>query len=348
MSGEASAPFEPTTPQAKALMTAVREEAKKLQTKELEWTEKVKCKEEELESRSAKLAEGEKNLKQQLAELEQQKKKIEEAQSKHLQDSHNFECQMSQKEKHLQQQKDDFESALKQVSALFENDQFVQIDIGGCTFKTCCNTLRRFPESTLAQLVNAKPDLPKSMFIDRDGQHFNFILNYLRSGDEDQILDLIAARKYDEGTLMDILEEAKFYNLKQLVKVFNWAVFRHNAPLEMPYLISEGLFVADAGSSYTYVTKGKEPAPPDEQVDLRCLNFTGTKFNQVHFKHGTSFQGSVLERSVFSKCKFEALVSFVDADLRKAKFVECEFTVPILVTGANRKNAMLSSSDVCE
>ena len=105
---------------------------------------------------------------------------------------------MSQREKRLKQRRDDLEAAQTQATSFFESDQVIQIHVGTHTFKTFCKTLRRFPESTLAQSANAIP-LTKShtMFIDRDGLHFNFILNYLRSSmDEGQILDIVV-RKYN-------------------------------------------------------------------------------------------------------------------------------------------------------
>ena len=336
MSDNSSIPFEPCTPRAKTLMTAVQEAANQLGISEQEWYKKVSCKRDELRSRSAELAKRQEVSKKELAEFEQQKKTLEEALSKFSQDHRNFYYQMSHRAKHFQQQKDDYETAVKQVRDSFEDNRVIEIDVGNYSFKTNCKTLCRFPNSLLAQLVRTKPDAGR-VFIDRNGQHFNFILKYLRNSEnEEQILDQIAARKYNPDLLMDILEEAKYYELQQLVKILNWAKFRHDSPYEMPYLVSEGLFVTDG--SYTHVTK--EP-PSGEEINLRKMNFTDSLFEQVHFKHKTSFQGSVLQRATFSKCKFEAVVSFIDTDLRKAKFIDCEFTIPILVTGANKKGAVL-------
>ena len=334
MSADASKLFEISSPLAKAFIATAHTTAINLQTLELKQQKEVKTKEEELGNRAAKLAEKEESLKREAISLEQKKKELSEAESKFIGESQKFKSHMMEREKYFKQQKDDFETVQTQVSAvLAENEQAIQIDVGGKLFKTSYKTLCRFPESTLAQLVNAKPDLPRSMFIDRDGQHFDFILRYLRSSDEEQIMHTVT--RYGADTILDILEEAKYYNLRQLVKILKWGLIRYDTK-------QGNVFERIDGSLVT-----KEP-PLGEVVNLRELNFAGNTFDQVHFKHNTSFQGSVLERSVFSKCKFEASVSFIDADLRRAKFVECEFTLPILVTGANWKDATLSSSNVCE
>ena len=347
MSDKATVPFDPVTTQAKAFMSAVRSAANQLQSDELERDKKVKRYEEELNSRASKISNAEKELKQQCVELEQEKKKLDAAQRKLVLDCGNFNYQMLQREKHLKQRRDNIEAAKNQLSSLLESDQVVEIQVGDQVFKTFCNTLRRFPESTLAQSMDAMPlctegrsDHPYTMFIDRDGRHFNFILNYLRrGGDEEQFLDYILVHNYDLDTIEDIMEEAKYYNLKQLVKILNWVQLRHHAVHEVAYLISEGLFV----SSDSSCTTTKE-IPPGEVLDLRMRNFTGIRFERVHFKCNTSFQGSVLERAVFSKCKFEAMVDFIDTDLRKAQFVCCELgPLPILVAGANTKDAELPS-----
>ena len=340
MADKAAVRFEPHTTHAKAFMSAVRDAVNKLQSDQLEWDKKVKRNEEDLNSRSSKLSEAEKNRKQQVVEFEQEKEKFEAAKRKLRCDQRNFDYQMSQREKHLKQQRDDLEAAQTQATSLFESDQVIQIHVGTHTFKTFCKTLRRFPESTLAQSANAIPltksDHPHTMFIDRDGLHFNFILNYLRSSmDEGQILDTVV-RKYNLDTIADILVEASYYNLKQLVKILNWAKLRHDCVHETAYLISNGLFVSRDSSCIT-----TKELPPGDVLDLGMLNFTGRRFEHVQFKHSTSFQGSVLKGAVFSKCKFEAVVDFIDTDLREAKFDDCEFLRPILLPGANTKDAVL-------
>ena len=323
--------METTTPLAQAFMISARKIAEELQKLELTKDQEYKREDEELKSKLAVLSGQEERITQESCTLEQKKKELADAQAKLDHDRKTFETNMAEREKRFEQLKEDFDSMQRRANAMLEdNDSVVEIDVGGHPkkFKTFCKTLCRFPDSTLAQLMNAKPVNQAIIFIDRDGQHFDAILNYLRSEHDEQAMQIIT--RYPLDAIPDILEEAKYYNLRQLVKLLNWARIRRNKDSDMTLFEKEG----DNG----YVTK--------EEVDLTERNFTGFRFEKVHFKHGTSFQGSVLERAVFSKCKFEAVVSFIDTDLRKAQFVDCDVIAPIIVTGANMKGARLPDHNV--
>lgn len=341
MASEAKIPFELSTFQVKALRSIAQDASDQLQSAELEWYKNVECKEIDLKSRSTRLAAMEESLQRQRAELERSKKALGEARNEFLLARRNFDYQMLQRGKHLQQQRVEFEEMQKKATVLLEGNKAIQIVVGNHKFKTFCNTLLRFPESTLAQCGNAVSciESPKrKVFIDRDGLHFNFILNYLRGGNsEEHVLNQIDACKYSRNTIAEMLEEANYYNLKELVRILNWALIKRNSVHEMSYLISEGLFVSVSGG---YATK--EPRN-GQVVNLSKRNFTGRRFDHVHFKHNTSFEGSVLEGAVFSHCKFEAPVSFTDGDLQIAEFVDCEFPEPINIieTGAANKDAAL-------
>lgn len=324
-------------------MLAARKVASTLQETEIERDKQVAKKEEELQNKIAQIAIKEEAVKQEQVNLDRQKKELSEAQSKLDQERKNFESEKVERERLFKQQKNDYEAMQHRVTAGLEDggDQAtIQVDVGGKPFRTLAQTLCRFRDSTLAQLVIAKPankDHPGTVFIDRDGENFQFILNYLRSGDEDQLICSVA-RFTSSDKIYDILEEAKYYNLRHLVKVLQWALVRQETP--RPIIEFEG-----QGTSCGLVTK--EP-PPGEALNLRGRNFTDHTFDQVRFAHPTSFEGSVLERAVFNKCKFEAAVSFIDTDLRRAKFCECEFPVRIIVTGANKNNATGLPADALE
>ena len=62
----------------------------------------------------------------------------------------------------------------------------VKINVGGHHFITTIQTLTKDPNSMLAAMFSGKFDKQRSddgsFFIDRDGTHFRFILNYLRDG----------------------------------------------------------------------------------------------------------------------------------------------------------------------
>lgn len=67
----------------------------------------------------------------------------------------------------------------------FQLSPVVQLNVGGHLYTTTLSTLRRYPDSRLAELFSGKPklhtDAEGRFFIDRDGFHFRAILEFLRS-----------------------------------------------------------------------------------------------------------------------------------------------------------------------
>lgn len=61
----------------------------------------------------------------------------------------------------------------------------MQLNVGGHLFSTSLSTLRKHPDSKLAELFSGQPRLhtdPQGRyFIDRDGSHFGGVLDFLRS-----------------------------------------------------------------------------------------------------------------------------------------------------------------------
>ncbi|CAC5356869.1 unnamed protein product [Mytilus coruscus] len=62
----------------------------------------------------------------------------------------------------------------------------IRLDVGGTIYTTSELTLTRDSESMLAAMFsgrhNIKAEEDGTIFIDRDGTHFRYILNYLRDG----------------------------------------------------------------------------------------------------------------------------------------------------------------------
>ena len=89
----------------------------------------------------------------------------------------------------------------------------VKLNVGGKHFITSVQTLRKDPNSMLAAMFSGKfdtkPSEDGSFFIDRDGTHFRFILNYLRDG------ELILP----EGAtaLKQLQKEAEFYQIQGIL-----------------------------------------------------------------------------------------------------------------------------------
>ena len=89
----------------------------------------------------------------------------------------------------------------------------VKLDVGGQHFTTTVQTLTKDPNSMLAAMFSGKferkPSEDGSFFIDRDGTHFRFILNFLRTGK----LTLPEGATF----IKELEEEAEFYQIQGLV-----------------------------------------------------------------------------------------------------------------------------------
>jgi len=96
------------------------------------------------------------------------------------------------------------------------NVERIILDIGGFRYSTSLTTLTALPDSYFGKLFGGP--FPThlvgddgSIFLDRDGRLFRFILNYLR---DPQAFELRLKVKQD---LEDLREEAKFYGLEDLM-----------------------------------------------------------------------------------------------------------------------------------
>ncbi|KAL9954735.1 hypothetical protein ACROYT_G042308 [Oculina patagonica] len=108
------------------------------------------------------------------------------------------------------------QEAIDSMSKKLEHVHFsstVNLNVGGHLFKTSVQTLTKDPNSMLAAMFSGrfemKPCEDGSFFIDRDGTHFRFILNYLRTGK----LTLPEGASF----LKELEEEAEFYQIQGII-----------------------------------------------------------------------------------------------------------------------------------
>ena len=89
----------------------------------------------------------------------------------------------------------------------------VKLNVGGQHFTTTVQTLTKDPNSRLAAMFSGRFDMKLSedgsFFIDRDGTHFRFILNFLRTGK----LTLPEGATFTK----ELEEEAEFYQIQGLI-----------------------------------------------------------------------------------------------------------------------------------
>jgi len=106
--------------------------------------------------------------------------------------------------------------AFNAMSKKFEHVHFpstVNLNVGGHHFTTSVQTLTKDPNTMLAAMFSGKFEMKPcedgAFFIDRDGTHFRFILNYLRTGK----LTLPEGATF----LKELLEEAEFYQIQGII-----------------------------------------------------------------------------------------------------------------------------------
>ena len=90
----------------------------------------------------------------------------------------------------------------------------ITLNVGGQYFTTTLQTLTKDKGSMLHAMFSgrhdSKPAEDGSYFIDRDGTHFRYILNYLRTG------RLLLPK--DELVREELLEEAEFYQIHDILE----------------------------------------------------------------------------------------------------------------------------------
>ena len=104
----------------------------------------------------------------------------------------------------------------------------VKLNVGGQHFTTSVQTLTKDPSSMLAAMFSGKFDMKPSedgsFFIDRDGTHFRFILNFLRTGK----LTLPEGATFTK----ELEEEAEFYKIQGLIDALRSAKLTVKSPAE--------------------------------------------------------------------------------------------------------------------
>ena len=95
----------------------------------------------------------------------------------------------------------------------------ISLNVGGTIYTTSRSTLTRYPDSRLAALF-ANPssefcplDAQGNFFVDRDGQSFRYVLNFLRT---QQII-----LPTDSGELQTLAAEGSYYKIDSLINAIS-------------------------------------------------------------------------------------------------------------------------------
>ena len=92
------------------------------------------------------------------------------------------------------------------------------MNVGGWKFTTSLNTLRSEQGSMLERMFSGQFPIKKekdgTIFIDRSGSYFDFILDYLR-GNMISVDDLL----FDDNTRKRLIKEAEYYQLEGMKNI---------------------------------------------------------------------------------------------------------------------------------
>lgn len=270
--------------------------------------ERIKVMSESLDERQAELQKKEESFKD-YAQQEIQRMKEEEERQRH---------QLAWEKEALSREKENFKHLQERSIEIIEHQEPVTIEVGGEKFRTELRTLSQCKGSIFPQLVTALPsnkkEKPINIFIDRDGRHFRFILNYLRMGE--RVMYTSAMKNADEYLLNEILFEVEYYHIVDLERLIKrkQICFAKNSLLTFETLL-KCKFLAHVDKSDKFITM--------KTFSIRDKNLTGICFNKVVFKHQVMFENCVMTSAIFSECDFSAGVNFANVDLYKSVFSNC-------------------------
>lgn len=135
----------------------------------------------------------------------------------------------------FENERDKFHSELQRMSDMYKiQDSRIKLDIGGQLFTTSLTTLNRDPDSMLAAMFSGRHELKKedgngSYFIDRDGTHFRYILNFLR---DSEVKD--GTIPENPNLWRELLTEAEYYQIGGLVHYLQSLLHSHQQRHDSP------------------------------------------------------------------------------------------------------------------
>jgi hypothetical protein len=100
------------------------------------------------------------------------------------------------------------------VIQLNKEKKFIKLNIGGKRFTTTADTLLSVENSFFARMLRAKHDNDSEIFIDRNPDYFQHILDYHRN-------KKINYKKFIKADLSHLREEAEFYNIEAIYNYIN-------------------------------------------------------------------------------------------------------------------------------
>ncbi|KAM1276486.1 hypothetical protein ACFX13_029695 [Malus domestica] len=209
-----------------------------------------------------------------------------------------------------------------------DSSSLVHLNVGGKKFSTTVGTLtQRQPDSMLAAMFSGRHTLRQDkkgyVFIDRDGEHFRHILNWLRDGE---------VPKLEASQYAELVKEAKYYQLLGLVDgipdVLN---SKEDKKLDADFTRAEVIDYiytkkwSRGVGGCTYYFRGVNLSGRNlSKLDLSHVNFGYACLRNVCFSganiQGSNFNYADAEGATFDSANLRSS-TFYHANLRGASFV---------------------------
>ena len=156
-----------------------------------------------------------------------------------------------------------------------------------------------------------KKQLDGTVFIDRDGRHFHYILNYLR-GSVTALEDLLL----DEIVLKELMKEADFYQLLGLKNILSLGIERAEDVCEKELVVQEDI------SDFVNSNETKK------EIIFENKKLDNLYFTNISFKHNVSYKRCSMLKAIFTSCKFVGSIKvvFERCSLAGAMFDSCSFS----------------------
>lgn len=213
---------------------------------------------------------------------------------------------------------------MKSINDTREN--IIKLNIGGNYFTTSRATLCADKDSMLGVMFSGIHHVTKcddgAYFIDADGTHFRYILNFLRGKIKDT-----SQLPTDLLILHQMKVEANYFQVKGLENMIDPLLQRNlelsqdssdrGSPLQQNYI--SRLFSQTINNSYQYQNK-QCLFLSNSSLCFDNLNLDGICFASTQFQYMVTFKNASLVGANFRNCHFQAGADFSGAELRRCDF----------------------------
>lgn len=229
--------------------------------------------------------------------------------------------------------------------------KIIRLNVGGISFTTSLDTLLSDENSMLALMFSGKYNVEKDeegrYFIDRDGTHFRYILNFLRDGS--------TYIPYSNKQLVDELyEEVKFYQIQELLAKLEKERNPPNlcSPIDYIKLLellnlsqkpvqAPRLNLAKLQLSYIDFSKWNLQGSDFSGVAAVEANFRGAKLNEWIF-NDANLKSANMREVIASRCSF-VNCSMSGVDMRTAHCKQWDFS-NAKMSGIDLRDTVLDNS----